>query len=134
MAPLPSVSCVSPSNTSGRVSVARVPEPAAKSFYRAVSIAELAAIRKTGRLGPGTNSFGSGKHLWGTVEAATAYRERIRALGWDPPADHIVCVKFSAEVAEKFTYLGARLDGCGPGFYADEAALDSALTIEEMEP
>lgn len=66
------------------------------------------------------------------MDAAVAFRERVRALRWDPPAEQIICVEFTTEVAAAFTDLGPRLDGCGQAYYAGESALDCVLTIREI--
>lgn len=97
------------------------------TFYRAVSFAELADVRRVGRLRSSANSC-EGKHLARSAEDARRWGETLHGAS----TFGVVRVTVSDATAAEF-FRWDNLDGIGPACFATIEQLDGAEIAEVTE-
>lgn len=95
------------------------------TLYRAVSEAEAASIRETGKFSMGVNSLG-GKWFAETLEHAKQWGDALNGNG----LSRLLEIRLPEPIADKFMRL-ERLDGIGPARYGELNQLEQA-TIREL--
>ncbi|HET7505270.1 MAG TPA: hypothetical protein VFK02_29830 [Kofleriaceae bacterium] len=73
-----------------------------------------------------------GKHLATTPQDAIAWRRILPTEGDDAPC-HVLQVAIPLGTAERLCFLGPRIDGIGPAYFATFEELESAM-ITEVQP